>query len=196
MTRKHIITGGPHSGKSSVISMLESRGIQVLHETARLLIMEDQAKIEADPNFKQLYPWEDQQIFCRRCHERQMEREKALKEGLAVLDRSIIDNLAYAVVAGIELDKRIYMDIADAHYERKVFFFELLGQYTMDDQRKDTPEQVNAVHREIYKAYSSLGFEMITIPLFSTDMEINIRKRADMVFDHIMKGSHSTPGAI
>ncbi|MDM7919277.1 MAG: AAA family ATPase, partial [Methanosarcina sp.] len=132
-TKKFIITGGPHSGKSSVISMLEARGIQVLHETARLLIMEDQAKSEADPLFKQLYPWEDQQIFCRRCHERQKEREKGLKEGLAVLDRSIIDNLAYAVVAGIELDKRIYKDIADAGYERKVFFFELLDQYTMDE---------------------------------------------------------------
>jgi predicted ATPase len=125
-----------------------------------------------------------------------MEREKGLKEGLAVLDRSIIDNLAYAVVAGIELDKRIYWDIADAHYEKKVFFFDLLGPYTMDDQRKDTPEQVNAVHREIYKVYSKLGFEMITVPLFSTDMEINIRKRSDMVLDHIMRGSLSGPAAI
>lgn len=195
-SRKFIITGGPHSGKSSVISLIESRGIQVLHETARLIIMEDQMERDADPLFKQLYPWEDQQIFCRRCHERQKEREKELKEGLAVLDRSIIDNLAYAVVAGIELDKRIYVDIADANYEKKVFFFELLGQYTMDDQRKDTPEQVNAVHREIYRAYSGLGFEMITIPLFSTDMEINIQKRADMLLDHIIKTPQSSPVAI
>jgi len=195
-TRKFIITGGPHSGKSSVISLLERRGIQVLHETARLIIMEDQAKREVDPFFKQLYPWEDQRIFCRRCHERQREREKGLKEGLAVLDRSIIDNLAYASVAGIELDKRIYADIADAHYEREVFFFELLGQYMTDDQRKDTPEQVNAVHREIYKAYSGLGFEMITIPLFSADIKTNIQKRADMVVNHIMKVTQSGPVAI
>lgn len=195
-TRKYIITGGPHSGKSSVIKLLEERGIQVLHETARLLIMEDQAKREADPLFKQLYPWEDQRIFCRRCHERQKEREKGLEGRFAVLDRSIIDNLAYAVVAGIELTKKIYLDIADAHYERQVFFFELLGQYMMDEQRKDSPEQVNAVHREIYNAYSGLGFEMITIPLFSTDMETNIRARADMVFDHIMKGPQSGPEVI
>jgi predicted ATPase len=194
--RKFIITGGPHSGKSGVISMLESRGMQVLHETARLIIMEDQAKREADASFKQLYPWEDQQIFCRRCHERQKEREKGLKEGLAVLDRSIIDNLAYAVVAGIELDKGIYSDIADAHYEKKVFYFELLDQYTTDDQRKDTLEQVNAVHREIYNVYSRLGFEIITIPLFSTDMMTNIHKRADMVLDHIMKTVQSSPVAI
>ncbi|NLA74719.1 MAG: AAA family ATPase, partial [Deltaproteobacteria bacterium] len=114
-TRKFIITGGPHSGKSSVIRQLEAWGIQVLHETARTIIMEDQAKRDMDPSFRQLYPWEDQAIFCVRCHERQKEREKGLKHGLAVLDRSIIDNLAYAAVARIELDKRIYRDIADAH---------------------------------------------------------------------------------
>jgi predicted ATPase len=185
--RKFIITGGPHSGKSGVIKLLEERGIQVLHETARIIIMEDQARRDADPSFKQLYPWDDQKIFCRRCHERQVVREKGLKGDLAILDRSIIDNLAYAVVAGIELDKRIYTDIADAHYEKKVFFFELLGQYETDEQTKETPEQVTAVHRELYNAYSGLGFGMITIPLFSTDMETNIRKRADMVLAHIMK---------
>jgi predicted ATPase len=186
-TRKYIITGGPHSGKSGVISFLEDRGIQVLHETARLIIMEDQERRASDPFYIQLYPWEDQKIFCRRCHERQKEREKGLKDGFAVLDRSIIDNLAYAVVAGIELDKKIYTDITDAHYEKRVFFFEMLGQYMTDEQRKDTPEQVTAVHRELYNAYNSLGFEMITIPVYSNDMETNIRIRAERVLEHIMK---------
>jgi predicted ATPase len=195
-TRKYIITGGPHSGKSGVISLLDDRGIQVLHETARIIIMEDQEKRNTDPSFKQLYPWEDQKIFCRRCHERQKEREKGLTGEFAVLDRSIIDNLAYAVVAGIELDKRIYADIADAHYEKKVFFFELLGEYEMDEQRRDTPDQVMAVHREIYNAYSSIGFEMITIPVFSHDMETNIQTRAAMVLEHIMRELSYGSGAI
>jgi predicted ATPase len=194
--KKYIITGGPHSGKSGVIKLLEERGIQVLHETARLIIMEDQAKRDIDSSYEQLYPWEDQQIFCRRCHERQKEREQGLKEGLAVLDRSIIDNLAYAVVAGIELDKSIYVDIVDAHYEKKVFFFELLGQYETDEQRRDTPEQVMAVHRELYNAYSGLGFGIITIPVFSPDMETNIRMRADKVLEHIMNELSEGFGAI
>ncbi|NLA74768.1 MAG: hypothetical protein GX846_04755, partial [Deltaproteobacteria bacterium] len=63
----------------------------------------------------------------------------------------------------------------------------LLSQYAMDEQRRDTPEQVNAVHQEIYRAYRGLGFEMITVPLFSPDIKANTRARAEVVLDHIMK---------
>lgn len=183
--KKYIITGGPHSGKSRVIKLLEKRGIQVLHETARLIIREDQEKKKLNPAYHHLYPWEDQSIFCRRCHERQVKREQELSGDLIILDRSIIDNLAYAVVAGIELDKKIYIDINNARYEKKVFFFDLLESYNTDKQRKDSEEQVKAVHRELYKVYSSLGFKIVDIPVFSEDKDINIKKRAEAVLQHI-----------
>ncbi len=186
--KKYIITGAPHSGKSKVIKQLEKKGINVMHETARLIIQEDQEKKNVDQSFIQLYPWDDQLIFCRRCHERQVEREKQLTESsddIIVLDRSIIDNLAYAAVEKINLGHKIYDDIAAAGYEKKVFFFDLLKTYKTDEQRKDSEEQVKAVHKELYKAYSGLGFEMITIPVYSNDKNTNIMKRAEAVLRHI-----------
>jgi predicted ATPase len=185
--KKYIITGAPHSGKSSVLKLLEKRGIKVLHETARLIIQEDQEKKKLDPSYDHLYPWEDQSIFCRRCHERQLEREKELSGDLVVLDRSIIDNLAYAAVAGIELDHRIYKDIENAGYEKKVFLFQLLDSYKTDSQRKDSEDQVKAVQRELYNSYRSLGFEIIEIPVFSEDKESNINKRTEAILKHILK---------
>lgn len=183
--KKYIITGGPHSGKSSVLKILEKKGIQVLHETARLIILEDQEKKKADPTYRHLYPWEDQSIFCRRCHERQVKREKSLSGDLVILDRSVIDNLAYAAVAGIELNPEIYKDIINAGYEKKVFLFELLDSYKTDRQRKDSEEQVKAVHRVLIKAYSDLGFEIINIPVFSDDKDTNIQKRAETILEHL-----------
>ncbi len=183
--KKYIITGGPYSGKSSVVRLFERRGMQVLHETARLLILEDQERKKIDPSYSYLYPWEDQTIFCRRCHERQVEREKHLTGDMVILDRSIIDNLAYATVAGIALDPKIYKDIADAGYEKRVFFFEKLKGYNIDEQRKDSVEQVNEVHKEIYRVYNTLGFEIIPIPHFSDNEEINIIKRAETVLMNI-----------
>ncbi len=184
--KKYIITGGPHSGKSSVLKLLEDQGIKVLHETARLIIREDQEKKRLDPSYHHLYPWEDQSIFCRRCHDRQLEREKELSGDLVILDRSVIDNLAYAAVEGIELDKKIYRDIEKAGYEKKVFFFELLRSYETDSQRKDSEEQVKAVHRELYNVYSNLGFEIIDIPVFSEDKNRSIMKRAEFILSHIV----------
>ena len=104
---------------------------------------------------------------------------------MVILDRSIIDNLAYARVAGIELDKKIYKDIDNAGYEKKVFFFELLGSYNTDEQRKDSEEQVRGVHKELYNVYNSLGFEIIDIPVFSEDKNTNIIKRAELILKHI-----------
>ncbi len=189
--KKYIITGGPHSGKSSVLRLIETQGIQVLHETARLIIREDQEKKKLDPSYSHLYPWEDQSIFCRRCHERQIEREKQLSGGIVILDRSIIDNLAYAAVAGIELDKKIYLDIDKAVYEKEVFCFELLRSYKTDRQRKDSEEQVKAVHRELIRVYRNLGFEVILVPVFSEDKNTNIKKRAETVLEHIQKNELS-----
>ena len=185
--KKYIITGGPHSGKSSVLRLLEKQGIKVLHETARLIIREDQQKKEHDPSYRYLYPWEDQIIFCRRCHERQVEREKELSGDIVILDRSIIDNLAYAKVAGIELDKKIYKDIENAGYEKKVFLFQLLNSYKTDAQRKDSEEQVKAVQRELYNAYKGLGFEIIEVPLFSKDKDTNILNRTEFILNNIEK---------
>ncbi|MGD9159570.1 MAG: AAA family ATPase [Desulfobacteraceae bacterium] len=187
--KKYIITGGPYSGKSSVLELLEKQGIQVMRETARLIIREDQEKKKSDPSYQHLYPWEDQSIFCRRCHERQMEREKELSGDMVILDRSIIDNLAYAAVEKIELNPKIYKDIDNAGYEKKVFFLELLPSYKTDTQRKDSEEQVKAVHRELHNVYSSLGFEIISIPVFSDDKDANIMKRAEFILEHIL----STP---
>ncbi len=183
--KKYIITGGPHSGKSSVLNILEGKGFCVLHETARLIIQEDQDKKRADPSYNFLYPWEDQRIFCRRCYERQIEREKQLTGDIAVLDRSIIDNLAYAAVAGIQLDRKIYKDIFAAGYENKVFYFDQLEGYITDDQRKDSEEQVKAVHEELYKVYTGLGFNIIKVPVFSDDRKINIMKRSEFLLDRI-----------
>lgn len=185
--KKYIITGGPHSGKSRVIKLLEKQGLQVLHETARLIIQEDQENKKLDPSYHHLYPWEDQSLFCRRCHERQLKREKELSDDMVILDRSIIDNLAYAAVEKIELNPKIYKDIADAGYEKKVFFFDLLNSYKTDNQRKDSEEQVKAVHKELYNVYSSLGFEIIDIPIFSEDKETNIMKRAEFILNYIAR---------
>jgi len=184
--KKYIFTGGPHSGKSSVLNLLEQRCINVLHETARLIIQEDQKRKKINPSYNFLYPWEDQSIFCRRCHERQLERERELTGDIVILDRSIIDNLAYAAAAGIELDKKIYMDIANAGYEKKVFYFELLEDYKTDKQRKDSEKQVKEVHKELYKIYRQLGFDLITLPLFSDDKETNILKRANVILENIL----------
>ena len=86
-----------------------------------------------------------------------------------------------------KLDKKIYKDIENAGYQKKVFFMERLNNYKTDAQRKDDEEQVKAVHKELHKIYRDLGFELIHLPIFSDDKNTNILKRAELIIKEIKK---------
>lgn len=183
--KKYAITGGPHSGKTSVLNMLSERGFTVLHETARLIIQEDQERKKKVHSYVVIYPWEDQNRFCRLCYQRQLVREKDLEGEIIFLDRSLVDNIAYAEVAGVDLGKTIYKDIKDANYEKKVFYFELIKGYKKDDQRKDNIKQTLAVHNKLREVYERLGYNVISVPFFNGKEDVGIKKRMNLILNHI-----------
>lgn len=170
--RKVIITGGPNSGKSSIISLLAQRGHEVLTESARLVI-EQQG----------IFPWNDQQLFCDVVHQEQLRRERELADDLVFLDRSLVDPVAYAEFAGVEVPQSIYEDIQKAGYHRDVFYFEMLPQYCIDRERKESPEQATAVHDKIRTVYTSLGFNIVSVPLFSHIETISKTLRLAFILD-------------
>jgi predicted ATPase len=168
--RKVIITGGPNSGKSSIIALLAERGHAVLAETARLVIEQ-----------KGIYPWDDQLLFGRTVHREQLRREKELTGELVFLDRSLVDPVAYAEVAGIRLPEAIYRHIRDAGYHCDVFYLDMLPTYCMDRERKDSPEQAAAVHDRLRTVYSRFGFNLVQVPLFCEAEERSKSLRVEFI---------------
>lgn len=168
--KKVVITGGPNSGKSSLISLLAERGLAVLTETARLVIEQ-----------KGIYPWDDQQLFGETVHREQVRREKELSGELIFLDRSLVDPVAYAEVAGAPLPASIYRDIERAGYHRDVFYCEMLPTYCTDRQRKDSPVQAAAVHDRLRTVYARFGFNVVEVPVFSGEEERSKQLRMEFV---------------
>jgi predicted ATPase len=168
--RKFIITGGPNSGKSSLIDLLSKRGYCVLTESSRVIIEE-----------MHIFPWDNQAVFCEVFRNVQIKRESELTGDTISLDRSLVDPIAYAEVAGVEINKAIHKDIEDAKYERRVFFLEMLPNYITDDQRKDTPEQAAAVQKKLREVYQRLGFTLVDVPLFSSDKEESLKSRLELI---------------
>ena len=96
MARKYVLTGGPGSGKSSIILALEYRGEAVMREVAGDFINLQQAMGIPEP-------WKDPKFQDRIRNwqvTREMDADKIAKNGRVFLDRGVLDGLAYCQMDG------------------------------------------------------------------------------------------------
>lgn len=167
--RKVIITGGPSSGKSTLINYLVLKDYPVLRETSEILIKEFG-----------LVPWDNQELFCETFRQLQIEREKNIPDGLVFLDRSLVDPVAYAEVADCPVNLAIFQNIEEAFYEREVFLLDPLP-YRQDSHRTDTADQARAIQEKLPEIYTRLGFQVIRVPRFSEDEATSVKRRFEFV---------------
>src|SRR5919197_1844730 len=172
--KKFIITGGPNAGKSTLIDLLSQSGHRVLTESARLIIEREG-----------IYPWDDQKLFCEAVSNEQLRREGDLTGAMVFLDRSLVDPVAYAELAGVRLHHSIYDGIDDAKYERRVFFLEMLPHYVTDRQRQESSELAVEVHETLRAVYLRLGFDLIDVPLFFDSEEPSKNLRPQFLIQEV-----------
>ena len=175
--KKYVITGGPNSGKTSIVGLLAEVGFSVLHETSRMVI-----------ETKKIMPWDNQELFCEEFLKMQLSREAELSGDAAVfLDRSLVDPVAYAELAGCRIRQTVADDIVRARYERTVFFFEMLPSYCTDTQRGESHEQARLVHQKLREVYARLGFAIVEVPLFSLNAVESKKMRLQFILQQVAK---------
>jgi len=164
---KYIITGGPSSGKTSIISELQKRGYSVLEEVAREVLSE-----------KRNLNWEQLQstIFGR-----QLEKEEEFKDKpYLFLDRGLPDVLAYS----LHNLNYIPLEFADFNFSKrydKVFLLDRLP-FVKDEIRieKDDAE-AQKIHNLISSVYEDLNYDLIKVPVFKGNFETSVKKRTDYI---------------
>jgi predicted ATPase len=163
--KKYVISGGPNSGKTALLLELEQKGFAVLPETSRIVISQEQRKEQENPNYKVIFPWDNQEKFCKLFHQVQLKREKTLTGDIVFLDRSLVDPIAFAEIDGVKIDELVYEDIREANYN-KIFIPDMLPGYKTDEQRKESPEKARLVHEKLFQVYDRLGFDILRVPVF------------------------------
>ena len=89
-TKRVIITGGPGTGKTTLLELLKEKGFPCHLEVARKVIKE-QLELESD-----LVPWLDLVNFSILVNEGQIAQFNAVNEGICnFYDRGVPDVLAY-----------------------------------------------------------------------------------------------------
>lgn len=158
MVKKYILTGGPCTGKSTMLQVLGNEGYQIIPEAARLIIEDEQLKKS------KCLPWIDREKFQKAVLKKQLDLEKRLKDSPeAFLDRGIPDGLAYykldEIIPPIEL-----INLAKNNRYIGIFLMQRLHHYQCDLIRKENYETAQKIQKYIKETYEELGYEVIEIP--------------------------------
>ncbi|MEM7233120.1 MAG: ATP-binding protein [Planctomycetota bacterium] len=151
-----VLTGGPCSGKTTIIRALKDRGYFVIEEAAMRVIRSDpDGTLRAQPL-----------EFQRRILDLQLEDERRAL-GSAVLgnpngdsrvfvDRGIGDHFAYLALDGIEPFPELLKawDEAVTRYQA-VFLLDGNPNYEATIERTETPEEARRAHESIKREYQS-----------------------------------------
>jgi len=184
--KKIIICGGPHTGKTTVLNLLQKNHPELYYvpEPATLLIESELKKEMEDPAYSGVFPWIDYpKFFDLVVKESQNLESEIPANATAILDRSLIDNIAYANLADYKKAKSIVLPfIKKASYDL-AFLCDFVGTYTQTEVRKESFEEAKKIHKEIAKAYEESGVKIIDLPAISTKERLNlIRNTIDLIY--------------
>lgn len=180
-SRLVVITGGPGSGKTSLVTRLGSLGYATVPEAALQIIDEFNREhgVAGQVEWRQQHPAE----FTRLVMKRQVTLEAACtiaEGGIGFCDRGRPDTMAYAALAGYELDSESRSLVESQRYLR-VFLLDTFSHFTMRPETGRTSDRERSVriHDLLDEAYRSLGYLPCRVP------ELSVRNRARLVLSEL-----------
>lgn len=159
-----IITGGPGSGKSTLIEALSWKGMHTMLESGRAIIQE---QVAAGGN---ALPWADRAAFAQRMFEQEIRSWHAAHalEGPVIFDRGVPDVVGYLHLVGLEVPASIENAARTFRYAPRIFVApHWPAIYAQDRERKQSMEEAEATCRAVTDVYRRLGYEMVALPLAS-----------------------------
>lgn len=159
--RFHILTGGPGSGKSSLIAALAARGFATAEEAGRAVIKEQLAK------GGHALPWKDPLAFADemlRVDLRSYRRAQA-QEGPVFFDRGLPDLVGYLRLSGVTPPERFEKAARDVRYAPRVFIAPPWREiYAKDAERKQDWAEAVRTYDAMVTAYADYGYELMELP--------------------------------
>lgn len=169
-----VVTGGPGTGKSTLIEALTRHGIGHMPEAGRAIIR-DQVAISGPA-----LPWGDRALYAELMlgWELLSHHEAEAMAGPVVMDRGLPDIVGYLRLIGLPVPAHIEAAARQVRYNRTVFlapYWQAI--FAQDAERKQDRQESEATARMMAETYAALGYEVIELPRTS------IEARADFVME-------------
>lgn len=172
----YIISGGPGSGKTSLIDALAKKGIPCMPEAGRAII-QDQIAIGG-----YALPWHDKTAFAELmlCWEMRSYREARQLQGPVLFDRGIPDVMGYLLLSQLPVPSHIEKAAHLFKYQHRVFMAPPWEDiFIQDEERKQTFGEAQATYHSLINVYSKLGYTLLSLPLGT------IEERVQFVLNNI-----------
>lgn len=173
---RHVITGGPGFGKTTLIKALEQQGYKSMPESSRFLIQEIVARGGSE------LPWLDRAAFQDLIVPRRIDDYLGIREdGTYFFDRGLPDEIAYYCKDGLEPPPAC-MEACSRYRYDQVFVVPPWEEIHVNDaERKESFEEAVRIHHEIERAYEELGYGVIEVP------RDTVENRVSFILAHLQR---------
>jgi predicted ATPase len=174
--RFFVLTGGPGSGKTTLIEALNAKGYAAAPEAGRAVIRDQIA------NGGNALPWSDRLLFADHmlAFDLRNHAEAGEWSGPVFFDRGVPDVVGYLELCGLPVPADTTAAARTYRYARRVFvlppWLEIFGQ---DAERKQSFDEAERTYRAMVAVYSRLGYELVDVPHAPVD------ERADFVLTNV-----------
>ena len=171
--RRVVITGGPATGKTSLIQALNKIGNQTFPEVARQIIKE---QLEIKSN---LVPWYDVSGFSKLVLEEQLNHFNSATNKLNFYDRGIPDLIGYLNHGNQPIFDKLN-ECNSSHRYNTVFILPPWKEiYETDNERRENFEDAVLIYEALKSAYSNTGYDFIIVP------KLKIKERLKFILDKL-----------
>lgn len=173
--KKIVITGGPGTGKSTLIKHIEQHRLPVMHEVSREVTREAQQQ-----GIDQLFV-EQPMLFSDKLMEKRKAQYQAATEYKAncFFDRGLPDVVAYLIFANLKVPNA-YLEICEKHAYDHVFILPPWKSiYKTDTERYESFEQAERIFECLRATYINFGYRLIELP------KVAVEARFDLIIQQL-----------
>lgn len=172
----YVLTGGPGTGKTSVLEELKKQGFTCVEEVAREIIRE-QMEQGGD-----VLPWGNIPAYTTEMLQRSIgvfQKHTNVTE-LCFFDRGIPDTYGYACLTQQPAKELIRMEADRYRYNKTVFLFPAWPEiYSTDEERKQDLEEAIRTTEVLRDCYIDLGYFVIDVP------KLTVPERVSFILENI-----------
>ncbi len=166
--QKIVITGGPGTGKTSLVNSLEEDGFYCYHEIIRDLTSQEVAgRKPSEINSNPLAFVDDPYQFNKNLltgRKKQYVSAAGSNGPFVFFDRGIPDVLAYMHYFNQLYGKEFIKACKDHRYDQVVILPPWKEIYTSDGERFESFEEACAIHDELMRTYEKFDYRPIEVP--------------------------------
>lgn len=174
--RFFVLTGGPGSGKSTLIEALRQAGYARSIEAGRSIIR-DQVATDG-----RALPWSDPLAFAELMLSWEIRSYRTAQDcsGPVFFDRGLPDVVGYLRLLGLPVPEHMHKAAATFRYNHTAFIAPPWREiFTEDRERKQDFNEAVRTYQSMVETYTELGYELVEIP------RAPLEERLSFILQHV-----------